>query len=233
MQLNNSYSMKKFYQIFGSTLINKLALLFFLILLNNSVGAAVKTWNPTTGTDWQVAANWLPTGVPVAGDDVIINPILSTISVSNVPTISLTSLRIKPLVTNTVFMSGSTSTKTLTITGDLTITGASQNNSVNATVSLGSLLNIALTGTAVMNINEGGALSGTTTTNLNFAAGTALNWRRNGGTIPNATYNAASTINVTGVTNTTITSSASTVGNITWNCRDQTVSNNFLAVFQP
>ncbi len=222
--------MKKFYQIFGSTLINKLALLFFLNILINSAEAAVKTWaNPSIGGDWNVGANWLPAGVPGAGDDVVFSPIVSSLSITNVQTVSLNSFTFNPLVTSTLFLSGSTTTKTLTITGHTTVTGASQNNTVNASLQISSLLNIVQAGTSVMNLNEGGAISGSTTTNLNFVAGTTLNYARNGGSIPNATYNAASTINVTGVTNTTITSSAGTVGNITWNCRDQTVANTFFS----
>lgn len=222
--------MKKFYQIFGSTLINKLALLFFLNILINSAEAAVKTWaNPSIGGDWNVGANWLPAGVPGAGDDVVFSPIVSSLSITNVQTVSLNSFTFKPLITSTLFLSGSTTTKTLTITGHTTVTGASQNNTVNASLQISSLLNIVQAGTSVMNLNEGGAISGSTTTNLNFVAGTTLNYARNGGSIPNATYNAASTINVTGVTNTTITSSAGTVGNITWNCQDQTVANTFFS----
>jgi hypothetical protein len=73
--------------------------------------------------------------------------------------------------------------------------------------------------------NAGGTIT-STATNLVFASGGTLIYARDGGTIPTATYNAASTINITGVTATSISwpSGAVTAGNLLWNCAAQTIN---------
>lgn len=51
---------------------NFLLLCFFIFLLN-IVFAQTKTWNGANGANWNVAGNWLPSGVPGAGDTVFFN----------------------------------------------------------------------------------------------------------------------------------------------------------------
>ncbi|RYY45422.1 MAG: hypothetical protein EOO06_16550, partial [Chitinophagaceae bacterium] len=82
-------------------------------------------------------------------------------------------------------------------------------------------------GAAATDLAVSGSLTvsaGTLTTagaGITFAAGSFYNHAVNGGTIPTATWNAASTCNVTGVTNTIPTGYAQAFGNFTWNCNNQ------------
>ena len=52
-------------------MIKKLLLPLFLILVHTAVFAGTKTYNVTSG-NWNTAANWMPSGVPTAADDVVI-----------------------------------------------------------------------------------------------------------------------------------------------------------------
>jgi hypothetical protein len=103
--------------------ISVLILGLVLLLFSSGYGWGVtKTWTGASSTDWNTAGNWSPSGVPGAGDDVVIPdtfnpPVLSdlTTTVASV-TISADSLTINS-------NSGDAS---LTITGNLTIaSGAS------------------------------------------------------------------------------------------------------------
>ncbi len=51
----------------------KFLLLCYFTLLLNIVFAQTKTWNGASGANWNVAGNWLPSGVPGAGDTVFFN----------------------------------------------------------------------------------------------------------------------------------------------------------------
>ena len=85
-----------------------LVILFFILTSSLSF-AATKTWNVAGGGSWAVAGNWTG-GLPLAGDDVVINLTVAG-TISNVPSISLNSLSI-----------GGTANAILTGTGPSTIT---------------------------------------------------------------------------------------------------------------
>ncbi len=53
-------------------MIKKLFFTFFIALLNTVVFAATKTYNGPASGDWNIAANWSPSGIPTSIDDVII-----------------------------------------------------------------------------------------------------------------------------------------------------------------
>lgn len=63
---------------------------------------------------------------------------------------------------------------------------------------------------------------------LNFLSGSSYNHIRNGGAIPVATWHAASTCSITGVTSTMVTTTSLTqsFGNFTWNCPAQSADLN-------
>lgn len=78
-------------------------------------------------------------------------------------------------------------------------------------------------------INNAGTITvGGGSAQFNFLAGSTYNHSRNGGAIPVATWNAASTCMITGVTTSTPsnTSFAQRFGNFTWNCTAQTANAN-------
>src|SRR5271169_222566 len=110
------------------------------------VNAATKTWVPTAGGPWTTAANWNPSGVPAAGDDVIISAD-QTANITAIPTIALNSL---------------------TINGTCTWAGAASGNTVTVTTSM----SIASRKTLTYGVTGGRhvfTLNGTATVNGNFA----------------------------------------------------------------
>ncbi len=122
-------------------------------------------------------------------------------------------------------------------TGAQSISGSSTTAFRNLTISNTSAAgvsansNFSISGTMTINpgakftVNSGVTLSnsGTVTNNgtLSFAANSVYQHNRNGGTIPTATWNAASTVEVTGVTSTVPSGLAQSFGNFTWNCASQ------------
>jgi hypothetical protein len=100
--------------------------ILFLVLLCLQVqeaGAATKAWVGSlaaSGTDWNTGANWLPTGVPVTGDDITIGLTQTLISSPTFPsgsTISLSSITFGALLP-ALF-----GPITLTVNGNMTVTG--------------------------------------------------------------------------------------------------------------
>ena len=72
------------------------------------------TWNGGTSGAWSTASNWTPLGVPNAGDNVIFNS-GGNISITSVPTVSLSSITISTLGTNVTLASPSTGNTTITL----------------------------------------------------------------------------------------------------------------------
>ncbi len=72
----------------------------------------------------------------------------------------------------------------------------------------------------------------TTATSLVFANGSIYSHQRDGSTIPTATWNAASTCEVTGVTTTMPTGFNQSFGNLTWNCPNQSQLESFATSLQ-
>ncbi|MFN8285727.1 MAG: T9SS type A sorting domain-containing protein [Chitinophagales bacterium] len=64
-----------------------------------------------------------------------------------------------------------------------------------------------------------------TAATLQFTSGSIYNHQRNGGVVPTATWNANSTVNITGLTTTNITGfTGQTFGKFNWNCTGQTIT---------
>lgn len=99
-----------------------------------------------------------------------------------------------------------------TISGGLTLAATGTNgSSYNAT---NSLTNVSGT---ITNSNSSSTIT-STTTDLNFNVGGTYVHAYNGGSIPTATWNAASNCNITGITNSVPAGLSQAFGNFTWNC---------------
>ncbi len=103
----------------------------------------------------------------------------------------------------------------LLVEGGATLTVESGNT---LTVNNGSGTDLLVTGT----VNNYGSISVSASADIRFNATAEYNHRRNGGSIPNATWDVDSDCNITGVTNTMPTGLDQTFGNFTWNCTGQT-----------
>lgn len=118
----------------------------------------------------------------------------------------------------TIFTSGATPTNTMNLNEGATLT----NNGTFTLTNSGAIANI-IYGT-FNNLGDITLLDVNGTPSLNFHADAVYNHQRDGGTIPFATWEAASNCNITGITSTPISSDfGQTFGNFTWNCPGQTV----------
>jgi len=156
------------------------ALLASALLLTNTASAASKTWAVSGGdTNWSNLDNWSPTGVPVAGDDVIFfNAVSNTVPTTNNVVDPGFSAQIRSLFyghTNcnqgtlitapslTVSGTGSTPNPLFVGTGD-----NGPNNNTNLTIISGTALNITNTSSAIM-VRQAGSGGGTHRAILNMS----------------------------------------------------------------
>jgi hypothetical protein len=218
-----------------------------LLLLMAGVGSmsgTTRTWAGGTGTgkNWTTGSNWSPSGAPAAGDDVFFNT-AGTITFSTLPT-SIFTYNSLTINLGTVILAGTTRTFTLggnTGVDFIVASGATlTTTNVNITLATSATATIAGTynnptgitfntnGTSVVTTVTGtivnaGTITNSTASKLLFQSASTYTHAQDGGTIPTATWNAASNCNITGiVAATAIAGLGQTFGNFTWNCAGQT-----------
>jgi hypothetical protein len=117
-------------------------------------------------------------------------------------------------------------THTVTVTASVSADQFTVNAGGQLTVSSGQTLTIADGIGTDLTVNGTLVNSGsiTTTGTLVFNSTSAYQHNQNGGTIPTATWNAASTCSVTGIIDTAPSGFGQTFGNFVWNCPSQTIA---------
>lgn len=222
--------------------------LFILLVAAISLTNAVGQTNSWIGgnNNWNTAGNWSLGIVPTAAHDVVINS-SSGISVDVTPP-NLKSLTITNNSTVTFTCSGASRTITLTNTGTgFSIESGSSLSLIGVNSGGGRSMNIAfatatvtssVAGTLILNATGGGSsytatnsnttVSGTiinnggtitsASGNLSFASGATYTHALNGGTIPTAAWNSASTCTITGITSTAPAGLGQSFGHFTWDC---------------
>ncbi len=160
----------------------KNSLVFLLVVLATLVGGSAKavtyTWALAGGGSWATTTNWTPNGTPAAGDDVIFN-VAGAAAVTSVPTISLNSITIGGA--GIVTLSGITTAKVVTITGNVTVNngGLVAGGLLSYTFAAGSFYNHARNGgtipTATWSPTSTVNVTGITTTLPTFVAATLGN----------------------------------------------------------
>ncbi len=217
-----------------------------------------KTWDGSSSSSWNTAANWTPSGVPVANDAVLFNTSasvsvdatpaqLSSITLGSSATVTFTSSGGARAITlsnagtaldiqagSSLTLAGSTgsgtrsmdlgftgSGNTASIAGSLVLTNVGEGTSYDATSSV-----TTVSGTLKNDGSSTGTAGTITSTALNliFANGGNYLHALNGGTIPTASWNSASTCSIIGMVATTPAGLAQSFGNFTWNCSGQTGS---------
>jgi hypothetical protein len=238
------------FQILKHTFLIALSLLLAGSLSSQLSGQTVNTWTGNTSSTWGVATNWSLGAVPTNAHNVVINKnanitiganyTINNLTIGNSVTVSFVSSGANRTITIDNTGSSIGTGCTLTLNGSsggnrtmgIAFTGSNQTMSIAGTLALGTGLQggifnttnslTTVTGT-LLNDVTGNTITSTAVT-LTFASGGTYIHHLDGGTIPTATWNAASTCLVTGVTSTvpTLTSFDQTFGNFTWNCSAQT-----------
>jgi hypothetical protein len=211
-------------------------------------------WVATAGSaDWQDPASWSPARNVPSSDDILTFPNAGTSTATNVATetvgqfimsagVNITLL--PPAANSTLSIFGGTGTDLdIAATASLTL-GQTTGNSMSLSYSgTGHVTSIAGTLTLPVNttnansysatnstttvagtINNGGTVSGSAAT-LIFGAGSFYNHTRDAGSIPSATWNATSTLTVSGQTSATPPINfAQSIGNWVWNSPGMTAT---------
>jgi len=141
---------------------------------------------------------------------------------TNVLTIDATStlqLSSAAAIATTIAFSGAPTNPTTNIAGTFIL---NTNNSNNNTINFANLTAANNTITGIIT-NNGGTVT-SLATNTTFGSTAIYNHAMNGGTIPVATWNSASTINITAITTANPTWATSTYGNLNWNPNAQSTA---------
>ncbi len=203
----------------------------------NVTGPATYTWNLAGGGNWTTAGNWMPTRTTPTTEDRLIIGGTGAKAITNVPTQQIGRLTITG--TTSVTLSADGGTQTLTIgdgIGDDLVVGAGASLAIatsleNVTLATGATADISGTYTnnsafnltnnnVVATINgafiNSATVNGATMAKLQVASGGTYNHALNGGTVPTATWHAASNLNITGMTSSYPSGMGQTFGNITF-----------------
>jgi len=215
----------------------------------STVNSVAYTWIPTSGSaDAAVAANWNPArNTPDVSDTLYFSNGGSS-TITNIATSTVVKIAVKN--NTTIIASAGAAAATLSVTKDLSIDAGSTmdisgatstltvafvaGNSPTATIAgtlntsgtvattfsvANSVTTVAATG--AINVSNLGTVTGGSLTTLIFAPSSNYYHARNGGTIPTASYDAASIVNITGST-TTVATPAAKMGTVIYNCPLQT-----------
>lgn len=228
-------------------LLSAFVLMAIFLLSTQPAFSTSRTWVPSAGGAWTTAGNWSPSGIPVAGDDIIIGS--QSAPVTSVPTIALNSLTING---NCTLQSGSAATLTLGgNTGTDFVVAGGANLTLGATVNITLANNSTATIDGTLTVNSGstfntdgtsvvttvngsivnyGAVTSNTSSKLLFQSGSTFQHAVDGGFIPISTWATSSNLLITGYATTVgnpsnyATIFAQSFGNVTWNCASQTGS---------
>ncbi|MEQ1587642.1 MAG: autotransporter-associated beta strand repeat-containing protein, partial [Cyclobacteriaceae bacterium] len=184
--------------------------LLVAFLFVSLLAQAQKTWLPATGGNWATGANWSGGVAPIAGDAVIINSDQSA-NITNIPSISLSSLTVSGTCALAAAASGNmiTVTSSFSVSSGETLTMGVGGGRLDFT--LASTATGIISGTASLNagagvrtflvagdlsIPSGGLLTGTGSSNFTLNSGATLRIGSTGGIA--ATGGASGSVQVTG-----------------------------------
>ncbi|MDP4265040.1 MAG: T9SS type A sorting domain-containing protein [Bacteroidota bacterium] len=226
--------MKKYYSLLIAVLVTAAAM-----------SQTTYTWQGANNASWAVSTNWTPTRTTPAANDILQFNDGSTKTVTAVPTQTVGTVVV---TANTTVTLQAAAGVTLTIGNgagtDFQVDAGSQltmGTNVNVTIAANATASIDGTLTInagrTYNTNNTGAIvttvtgtidnSGTITasgTKLTFSSGGTYNHTQNNGTVPTASWNAASNCNITGVTNGVPAGLNQAFGNFTWDCAGQGIN---------
>lgn len=216
------------------------SLITMLLIVTIASSQTTYTWNNAAGGQWTDATKWTPNRNAPATTDILVFSTGASFSVTNIPTQTIGRLNVSA---GTVTFSGQGGTITLTInnsTGgaDLIIANGAtlvQNATVDNLV-LGNSATADISGTLTENgtyntngtsvvttvsgtgiIDNRNTVTNTTAAKLVMSSGSRYIHARDGGNIPDANWNANSTLEYTGITTNLPTNYDQSVGNLTWN----------------
>ncbi len=230
------------------------SLLALLPAIGNVSAQTTYTWNQAGDGSWTVATNWTPTRTTAANSDIMVINNGNTFTITDVPGQTIGRLLIQNNTDVTLSASGGTQTlsigngsgddlvlengstlstdpslERITMIANSTadISGTFENHSIFRLALANVVATVHAGGRLVLSNN--GSVTGATAAKLVFAAGSTYEHARNGGTVPTATWDVASTCLISGFTASSVSGLNQTFGNFVWNCPAQTGNQAFPA----
>lgn len=203
------------------------------------LGQTTYTWQGANNASWATSTNWSPTRTTPAANDILQFNTGTTLTITSVPTQTIgrfvmsnntnITLQAAAGVTLTIGNGAGTdldipSGSSLTIGTNTSITlSTSATASIAGTLTVNSGRTFNTDGTSVVTtvtgtLSNAGTVTSTTAAKLLFQSGSTYTHAQDGGTIPTATWNAASTCNITGITTNDPSGDDQAFGNLTYNC---------------
>jgi len=233
----------------------KVYFLLMTMLIATIGWSKTTTWVGGANSNWDNPTNW-NNGVPAANDIVIIpnNTSLTITRVAQGGNLTLTSLsvlgnsniRLVNTVARVITIANGAAANDFVIEAGAQLTLGTNINMALASGVAGNPTKAAIDGNLIIETNRdfdtdntnvlttvsgliqnSGTVDGTAG-RLSFAGGTYIH-ARNGGIIPLATWNSASTASVNGIINSAVGNLNQTFGNFTWNCPSQAINFSFAA----
>lgn len=228
------------------TLLRGLLIFAMMLFFGVSWGQTTYTWIGANNGSWTTSTNWTPTRTTPATTDVLRFTSGTTLTVLDVPSQTIGKLQITGN-TNLTLRPQTTGNRTVDITAaaadalvvsagsTLTITGRDAATDRSLTIRTGNTTaaNIfQIDGTVIVGLdnNQSGAVGALTRRSpavVNFGPSSQYIHARNGGTIPTAIWNLASTLRITGITATTAGGSGQSFGNVILNSPNLAINSTF------
>lgn len=232
----------------------KVYFLLLTVLIAATGWSKTTTWVGGANTNWDNPANW-DNGVPAA-NDIVIFPTNTSATITRVAQggdITLLSLsilgnsniRFVNTVGRTITIANGAATDDFIIDAGAQLTMGTNINMTLASGAAGNPTRAAINGNFIVEANRtydsdnnnvlsnvagliqnSGTVTGTAT-RLSFLSGGSYIHARNGGSIPLAAWNAASTASVEGIINSAPANTNQVFGNFTWNCPGQSLNYSF------
>ena len=229
-------------------LLNYFVGLLALAVCNNIYSQTTYTWNLAGGGSWTTATNWTPARNVPAANDILRFTNGGTKSITNVPTQTFgklqvtgnTNLTLQANTAGNATLTASTAAadaidvdagSTLQIMG-VRVGGSGFGLTLTTANSVG--LIAAIDGTVVATYDDPGRTTtlgvftkGGANATINFNSGSTYTHDVDASSIPTANWNANSTCNITGLTNTAPSGLGQNFGNFTYDCPDHAALINF------
>ena len=223
-----------------------------LFLISDATGQTTYTWSGTSGDPWTTSTNWTPTRTTPNPTDILQFNSGSSITITSVPTQTVGRFLVSD---NTIVTLEAASAITLTDGNgagtDLDIqSGSTLTLATNVKIKLASTATASIGGTLTINaggtfetdnpsvvstvLNAGlivnsGSLICTNISRLVFNSGSTYNHSQDGGAIPPATWNQASTCKITGIIGLVPTSGGGqSFGNLIYDCASMSAGNKLM-----